>query len=374
MSEYIYGTIDTTAEKVGYTPHYLDLLAQHYSQLVDSGRIMGAGFLLARKGQIFAHQTTGKLNYQPDSPLLQPDSIKGLASITKVFTATAIMQLVETGKLWLEQPVATVIPEFDTPLHKNIQLRHLLTHTSGLLADPGYFTEPKASNIFATIQEQGVLSAILSGPLQSEPGTQWSYSSISFRVLAEIVSRVSGKHFNDYLVTELFTPLGMTRTFMEVPDALLDRVCVIGDWILPRIAEAHTRDAKMLPEGGGGAYATMLDLFYFGSAYLNGGHYKGQRILGRKTCETMTRNQTPTVTAFHWGKKLKQFDYGLGWSLFCDGSTVTPGTYNHEGWGWSSLFLDPAEHFIYISIVNDPHEWDPVVMVQPRVIAFAGVE
>jgi hypothetical protein len=89
--------------------------------------------------------------------------------------------------------------------------------------------------------------------------------------------------------------------------------------------------------------------------------------------ETMTRDQLDNVPSFHWGKNCKVFRYGLGWSFFCDGPTVSPECLNHEGSGWMSLFVDPREQFIYASFFDDNRDWDPKVMVNTRTIACSGI-
>jgi CubicO group peptidase (beta-lactamase class C family) len=140
------GVCDISVQEAAFDPKAIERIDAHYTSLVDSGRIQAAGWLLARSGKIFSHRTIGKLTYKKDSAPFKPDSIKNITSISKVFTASAIMKLVERGIIWLEQPVKTIIPEFDTVMHSPINIKHLLTHTSGLPADGGYFNEPYPLN------------------------------------------------------------------------------------------------------------------------------------------------------------------------------------------------------------------------------------
>ena len=374
MSVYSAGHVDTIPEKAQYNKVQLQKLADYYNMLVINKRVQAAGFLLSSNGQIFAHQATGKLTFEANSPDIKCDSIKKVASITKLFTATAIMKLVEDGVLWLEQPLKTILPEFDNQMYGNINLWHLLTHTSGLPADPGYFFEPFPVDFMSYFSHKNWIEKILTGPIQSSPGENWNYCSLGFAILAEVVSRVSGQHFNDYVQDHIFKPLKMTRSFMEIPDNLKSEICIsnIDDYKDIEIANS-TKSSGRAPRGGGGAYSTMYDLFRFGQCFVNGGELDGNRILGRKTVEVMTRNQLEGVYSYHWGKKCKNYRQGLGWSFFSDGPTVSPETYNHEGWGWCSLFIDPTEKFIYISFSADYTAWDPDVMVKPRTIAFSGI-
>ena len=374
MATYLEGKVDTTASKARYDSHTLESLTDYYARLVDSGRVHGAGFLLARDGQVFAHKTAGRLRYvKGDETPYKPDSIKQIASITKVFTATAIMQLVERGVIWLAQPVADILPEFRTPMHKGISIWHLLTHTSGIAADNGYWGEPYPVDDFKAYQRSTWLKkAALAGPVECKPGEQWNYSSTGFVILAEIVSRASGMHFNEFVEKNILHKIGMDRSFMEVPERLQDEVMLMAEWSKDAMVRAAER--KGAPNGGGGVYSTLHDLFRFAQCVMDGGTIDGVRLLGRKTVEEMTRNQLDGVPSYHWGLNCKNYRQGLGWGFFCDGSTVGPATFNHEGWGWCSLFVDPVERFIFVSMLNDAKEWSPDLMVKPRTMAFSGID
>src|SRR5512133_3170750 len=134
MSRWIQGRIDASPADCRYDDASIARMTASYEKLLDAGKVQAAGFLMARGGKIFAHQTLGRRTTDPASDPFRPEHIKRIASITKIVTATAIMQLVEEGALWIEMPVKSILPEFDTPLHGGITIKHLLTHTSGLAA------------------------------------------------------------------------------------------------------------------------------------------------------------------------------------------------------------------------------------------------
>jgi CubicO group peptidase (beta-lactamase class C family) len=360
MNEYIQGRVEISPEEARFDRRKLDCLADQYMRLCEKGRIMGAGFLLARYGKIFAWQSIGRRSIESETDLLMPDSIKRIASITKVVTASAIMKLVESGTIWLEQPVKTIIPEFDTAMHGTITLWHLLTHTSGLRADGSYFLEPYPLNLWEQTRSPGWLTkAALAGPVQHSPGEQWNYC------------RVSGMHYNDFVEKEIFAAIGMNRSFLEVPKALWPEVVLSAEWDRRAMENAGARTGS--PFGGNGVYSTPHDLFKLGQLFLNRGEYNGKRLLGKKTCEEMTRDQIGGLPSFHWGRCSRNYRQGLGWGFFCDGSMVGPATYNHEGWGWCALYVDPVEEFVYVAFIADSEEWDPEVIVKPRTTAFAGI-
>jgi CubicO group peptidase (beta-lactamase class C family) len=373
MSEWLKAQVDISPKDASYDDAKIARLEAHFGKRIHEDGLQGASFLMARHGKVFAHRSLGRLTHEKNSPPLKPDSIKGIASISKMFTATAVMRLVENGYIWLEQPVKSILKEFDTPMHGGITIWHLLTHTSGLRADGGYWSEPYPLETWELMQRDDWLTkAALAGPVQCKPGEQWNYCTIAFHVLGEIVSRVSGKYFDDYVMDEIVKPLGMTRTFMEVPKALWPETIVSTDWDKETLTKP--RDRKGAPHSGGGVYSTLHDLFKLGQCFLNGGEYGGVRILGKKTCQEMTRNQLlPGVPSHHWGKNCKSYRQGLGWEFYADGPTMGPDTYNHEGWGWCSLFVDPVEEFIFTSFLAYPKEWNPDLMVSPRTIAFGGI-
>lgn len=372
MAASIEGPVDLTPREARYDESRLALLEETFARAIDAGKLQGASFLMARQGKVFAHRALGRLTPAPDSPPLRPDSIKDLASLTKPVTATAVMKLVEDGVLWLEQPVKTLIPELDNPIHGGINLWHLLTHTSGLPPDSGYLCEPYPHPWFDWWKpgEDWLRKQVLVGAPVGRPGESWNYCSNGFVLLAEIVARASGKHFGDYLREKIFEPLGMDRTFYGVPPGLADQIVWAKEWQLEK--PLHARDCDS-PDGGGGVSSTLHDVFKLGQCFLNGGEYGGRRILGKKTAAEMTRNQLSGVPAFHWGKRLGEFRHGLGWGFFADGSTVGPATYCHEGYGWCALYVDPVEQFVYAQFVPDDHEFDPDIQVKPRTIAFSGI-
>jgi len=372
MSQWIQGKLDSSPQECRYRPESVGAVAAAYERLIQAGTVHSAGFLMARGGRIFAHQTAGRKTYEEGSEPYRPEHIKRIASITKIVTATAVMQLAEEGKLWLEMPVKDLIPEFDTNLHRGIHVRHLLTHTSGLSADGGYFNEPHPIETFERMfDEDWLTKLVLAGPLQGEPGRQWAYCSKGFGVLAELVSRASGMHFNEYVEKRVLKAIGMDRSFMEVPKELWPESTRIADWDEKLVAKAAER--KGMPQGGGGCSSTLYDLYRLGQCYLNGGEIDGKRLVSKKVAAEMARNQLDGVPAYHWGKKIPSFRHGLGWGFFCDGSFVGPRTYNHEGWGWCSLFVDPEEEFVFVMTTGAEIDWNPAVMVYPRAAAFAGL-
>lgn len=366
------GIVDVPPEEVDYNPTRLEQLDSHFQKLIQDQKIQGAGYLLSRYGKIFAHRSLGRLCYDNDLAEFKPDSIRRIYSITKLFTAIALMKLVEDGLLYLEQPVMTVIEEFNTPAHNKINLLHLLTHTSGLAPDPGYFSEPypieqKWWNTDNWIKE------LLSGPLCAPPGTAWNYCSSGYAILGEVISRVSGIHCEEYIRSNIIEPLAMEDTFFDLPENRLNRTCFVWKWEREELQYKPDRSKKIPPRSGGGLYSTLYDLWKLGQMVLNGGIFNGNRIISRKTLEYMTRNHLkPNTPAFHWGANFQDFRHGLGFNLLLS-ELLSPDTFNHEGYGRSALYIDPTEQLIAVYFIPADADWIPEAFINPRTIIWSGL-
>ncbi len=355
------GEVDCAPSEARYDERALGALDAHFERMIEAGRIQCGSYILSRSGKIFANKAIGSLTWKEDSPPLRTDSIRHIASISKIFTAIAVMQLVERGKLYLYQSVASIIPEFDTKQHRDITLVDLLTHTSGLKPDSGAMTEPYPLGwkMFDDSPE-GIsegLKDFLSGPVLRPRGAEWMYCSMGFAVLAEIVKRRTGMSFIDYLKAEIFEPLGMAETGVgTVDDRERDRVCLTGEneeWLYDR------RFGKYMEvlAASNGIISTLGDMHRFGLALLNGGKLGDARIIGESALKHMTRNQLSGVRSVCWGSpECKDYHYGLGFVLF-EGGNFSPGCFGHEGAGRSVLIVDPAEEFVAMWFVPSKIDW-----------------
>jgi CubicO group peptidase (beta-lactamase class C family) len=368
------GQTDVTPEEVGYNPSRLEIFDAFLLNLVQKNKLQCAGYLLSRNGKVIAKKSMGKLSGVEDQGDYMPDSIRRVASITKAFTAVAIMKLLEEGKLYLDQPIHTILTEIDDTMHCTITIFHLLTHTSGVVADPGYFSEPYMRGWWDSPQDQPWIHRILLGPMQSKPGEAWTYSSSGFTLLGEIISRVSGVDYEEYIRQAIIEPLGLTKTFFEVPEHLHNEVCVVNEWDEKRLKSTEPRTG-LPPRSGGGLYSSMQDLWAFGQMLLNNGELNGKRIIGRKTAEAMTRNHLFGVPSYYWGSNLKDKGYTLGLTVHNDPwEMVSSGTYSHGGAGRCELLVDPIEQAILVLIVPSTIGWVPESVNNPRNILWSGLE
>ncbi|MFW6287444.1 MAG: serine hydrolase domain-containing protein [bacterium] len=366
-------------DDVGFIPEKVRVLDNHLMKLIEDKRLQGAGYLLSKGNKIFVHKSMGKLRWDDDRSEFMPDSIWNLASITKLFTAAAILQLVENGQVRIDQPLMEIMDEFNHPLFNSITIFHLLTHTSDLCPDPGAYFEPYPARR-NWYNKKNWIEGLLSGHTRVEPGKEWRYSSAGFTLLGEIVSRVSGTRYDEYVVENILKPLGMNDTFFEIPEDKLSRAClsdgVTEEKIKKWMDEYRNRPDWAPPKAGGGLASTLDDLQKFANMIINKGQYNGNRILSRKTVERMTRNQLKGVMDNCWENVNFEKAYGLGIKVHENNFLLTPGTVSHEGAGLSALYIDPEEKFVFAMFgpLYKGVEWEARAIFNSLNIVWSGLE
>jgi CubicO group peptidase (beta-lactamase class C family) len=387
--------VEVTPAEAGFSEIALERLDDLLASLVKGQRLQCASYLLSREGKTFAHKSMGALQHTKGSADLKPDSIRRIASITKWFTLVALLRLVEEGKLYLTQPVKEWLEEFNPSPYDKITVYHLLTHTSGLTADPGYFTEAYPMGWWEyefafdeqdedkrkswTAEEAGKhrksqwIKAMLAGPIISEPGTQWNYSSAGFALLGEIISRITGVSYDEYVHKTIIEPLELTRSFFEVPVELHQEVCLINDWDAERLTNRENR-TNLPPRAGGGLYSTLSDIHRLGQMILNEGTLEGKRIISRKSIELIKRDQFPKgLPAFNWGARDTDFHVGLSSFFSRVGEPSYPTTITHEGAGRSALIVDDEERLVVSLFVPTAIEWVPESLINVKNIIWSGL-
>jgi CubicO group peptidase (beta-lactamase class C family) len=350
-----------TPEEAGMSAERIRRVAELAESWVAQGITPALVVLVARHGIIVLHEAFGRRTPEPDSPPLRRDTLYPLASLTKPIAATAVMILVEDGLLGLNRPVAEYIPEFTGEGKQAVMVHHLLTHTSGLrnedvaayaeerfgVADPSPSGEVRPPDIWDTP------SLGYEAPLWKPPGTEMSYCSYGYSVLAEIVCRVSGKRFEAFTHERIFAPLGMNDTSHVEPDLPRDRV-------VQRPAEAPSANwlLRDRSRGSSGALSTARDMAIFGQMFLNRGRYGDARILSPASVAAMTRNQIPGISARYGEELFREAAFGLGWSIQENkkdyyGTLCSPRTFTHGGAGGVALRVDPVYELVgvYFSVL-----------------------
>jgi CubicO group peptidase (beta-lactamase class C family) len=313
---------------------------------IQAGHIPGAMVLVGAHGRTVYRAVFGAQSLEPALEPLSADDIFDLASLTKVVaTTTAVMQLVEAGRLDLDKPVAAYWPAFAANGKAEITVRELLTHTSGLRPDLDLSSDWRG-------EDAALLGASAERPIRP-PGAAFLYSDINFIVLGELVRRVSGEPLDVYVQRHIFQPLRMVDTGFTPSDAQLARI-VPTDREDGQLRWGRVQDPTAYRMGGvaghAGLFSTADDLARFAQMLLQGGSLDGARILAPETVALMTRPAT-----LPGGVRR-----GLGWdsaSPYSAGMDAAfgPSAYGHTGYTGCSLWIDPSSKSFLILLTSRLH-------------------
>lgn len=371
---------EATPQSVGISPERLKKLDAMLEESIKNEELPGLVALIVRNGKIVYHSAKGFADVE-SGKAMQKDAIFRIASQTKAITSTAVMMLWEEGKFRLDDPISKFIAEFKNPqvlqnfrygdtsftavaANKEITIRHLLTHTSGL----GYGVIDGDEQMRMIYNKAGIIDLYTTEnisigdnvkklaklPLHHNPGEKFTYSE-GLDVLGYLVEIVSGKPFDQFLRKRLFEPLGMQDTWFYLPEAKASRLVTIhrkanGKWEgFPTTfydPNYPITGAKKFFSGGAGLSSTAKDYATFLQMYLNGGELNGVRILSPTTIETMMQNQTGNL----WGGGKH---YGLAFGVvnekgIAEGGAGSVGTFDWGGYFNTQYFADPEEKIIGI--------------------------
>lgn len=394
---YTQGKTDCSPEQAGYDESRIEVLNNHLQGLINDGEIQCASYCVSRGGKVFMHGAVGPLSYKKeDQTPLTPEAVHYIASITKTFTAVAIMKLVEDGYTRLDVPVGEILPQFNTPPFNKINLFHLLTHTSGMHPDGGCFENKYEISSWGLIdlayklhkKEDGEfdwIAASLANGVRKEPGVEWMYCSFGFSILGAIIEKLTGIFAHNYIEDYIVKPLGMENSGFKMTADKAKR-SILNDehrerWLNSIITGKEEKDEgdeiwEKIPSTGGGMHSTPYDLIRYGNMMLNGGSFDGVRILGRKAVEKMTAKAIHNIPNYTWGGNEPERGYGVGFDRrFGPAFTFSEGTYMHEGAGACSLYIDPKEELVAAWIVPFAKEgWFPRALFNVQNIIWSGLK
>lgn len=284
----------------------------------------------------------GHLDWAP-SPVPDANTLWDLASLTKVVGMTsAMMQLVEQGRVDLHAPVQRYLPEWTGTNKERVTVRHLITHQSGLPAFKQYYK--------LNVSPDSTLRLFFQTPLDALPGVRMVYSDIGAILLGKIVERVSGERLDAYLARHVFGPLGMHDTRFRPSAALLPRIAPTerDPWRGRHLrGEVHDENAFALGgiSGHAGLFSTAHDLDRLARVYLNGGSLDGARLA---TAETIRRFTTVADSSFS--------SRGLGWDTpsanSSGGHYLARPAFGHTGYTGTSLWIAP-QHDLYVLLLTN---------------------
>ncbi|TWT38889.1 serine hydrolase domain-containing protein [Blastopirellula retiformator] len=321
-------------------------------KFADEGKIAGAVTLVAKDGQIIHHAADGKAVLETDRPMTT-DTMFAIASMTKPITATAVMMLVDEGKLSLDEPVSKYLPEFaDVKLKdgkspsRPITFRDCMTHTAGFQGSQSFQTSLRDA-----------AKEVATRPLLFEPGSKWSYSP-GLTVAGAAVEVVSGIPLEKFLETRLFQPLGMNDTTFfpsKTQQARTAQIYSPGEQpgTLKASGNAYSDPSKVKgPNPSAGLVTTAADLVKFYQMMLDGGQADGKRYLSESAVAEMTKLQTGDLkTGFTAG-----CGWGLGFYLVREPQGVTgmlsPGAFGHGGAFGTQGWIDPEKKMIFVLMIQ----------------------
>jgi CubicO group peptidase (beta-lactamase class C family) len=325
--------------------------------------------LAARHGKVALHEAVGYAE-RASGREAKTDDVFHLFSVTKTFTAAAVLRCVDRGDIQLTTPVAEVIPEFGTKGKQRVTIAQLLSHTGGISADLPFMPP----NLLG--DTEAVALAVSNQALQTKPGGIVSYSPIgAFAVLGEIVRRLDGgsRAFRDILHQEIFAPLGMKSTHLALrPDLVSRRVPVVvrdrTPGIIPpeALESINVMHSETFEMPGGGALGTAHDLFRWTELLRRRGELDGARILSPALLQFALTNQTgDEINHIFDGmceaRGWDQFPAFLGLGFFLRGEgvfqmpfglTASPGTFGGLGAGSTMFWVDPQRELAFVCLTT----------------------
>ncbi len=336
------------AESLGFDRERLATVASFVASQVDSA-FPGVVVAVGRHGRVALLTAAG--HYGVDDPRpVDSHTVFDLASLTKVIgLTTACMLLVDAGRLDLDAPVGTYLPEFRGPWKDRVTIRHLLTHASGLPAWRPLFREAR--------DRRGALALVDTTPLDTVPGTRFVYSDLGAIVLTQVVERITGEPLDRFLETTVFQPLGMTATTFLPPRTWRDRIAPTENDTVFRHrmirGEVHDENAGRLGgvSGHAGLFSNVPDLVRFANWLLD---------LERPTAPCSVLCLSPgTVEQFTRRQDLPPGSTrALGWDTPSDsgyssaGSKLSRRSFGHTGFTGTSIWLDPERDLFIVLLTN----------------------
>ncbi|MEX1054833.1 MAG: glycoside hydrolase family 3 N-terminal domain-containing protein [Rhodothermales bacterium] len=335
---------------------------------IEDGAFPGAAVAIGRGGVLTKLDSYGYFTYENRTPITTRSRFD-MASLTKVIsTTTAAMKLVEEDRLDLEDHVVEYLPEFGMNGKEKVRIRHLLTHSAGLIP-------------FRTFHKMGVtrrealIDSIMAEKLIYTPGTDSRYSDFSMITLMLVIEKITGRDFASYAEEEIFKPLGMVDTgFLDTtgPDTTVVPTEVDAGFRNRLIqGEVHDETAWILggTSGHAGLFSTVEDLSKFAYMLLNDGEINGRRFLNPETIRKFTRPYAP-----------KKHTRAMGWDTPSrDGYTSAgrhfgPKSFGHTGFTGTSMWLDPEQDLFVILLTNRVYptrENSKITQIRPKLADIA---
>lgn len=341
-------------------------------QAISDDEFPGAVLAVVRNGKIAYLKAYGYKQIEPTKEEMTTNTIFDLASLSKsTATAIATMLLIERGEVRLQDNVSYFLPDFQpwadstATKKREIKIVNLLTHTSGL---PSYASVQALQQQYDTPNPKGLMTHIDSVKRQSEPGTKFNYSCLNFITLQAVIEKVTGTNLKHFTSENIYKPLGMKYTgFMPSSDLspLIAPTEKQTDGTILK-GEVHDPLARIMNggiSGNAGLFSTAEELAILATMLMNGGEYKGKRVMSPLAVEAMI-----TVP-----KGLEEFGRTLGWDNYSpyasnNGDLFGKRTFGHTGYTGTSMIIDPDNKTAVILLTNRVHPQDKGSQVRLRAL------
>jgi CubicO group peptidase (beta-lactamase class C family) len=380
------------SEKKRLDKRKLDKIHEHIVDNIKTGSIPGAVVLVAQKGKILHYEATGYSDIE-SGKVLTKDNVFRMASMSKPITGVAVLLLIDQGKISLNDPLSKYIPQFKNmrvattkkhtseqdyqpdpnapadrvssmvryntvPANREITIKDLLTHSSGI--GQGQISSSEIYKIPREIYENLAvyIPKLANAPLEFQPGTSTGYSPLSgFEILGRVVEVVSGETLDKFLSNHLFKPLEMKNTgFGNFQKSVSKKIPVMykrtDKGLIRDTVQQSTFIDSVYFSGAAGMVSTIEDYYHFAQMLMNGGTYKGKRIISREIINQMS---TPQLS-----DTIKYFSSDQTWGLSVrvvtsDNGSAAPLTKGCFGWSgaWGTHFwIDPVHKIVAIYMTN----------------------
>ena len=386
LNTFIYGQSAIYDTSVGSS---LTAIDNYLTENIENGVIPGGVFLVAEKGKIKYFKSFGFDDQSMNKPY-ENDNIFRIASMTKSLTVVSVLQLMEKGKLDLDDPVSKYIPSFKKTMvldrfnssdssyttvkqKKEITIRNLLTHTSGI-----YYGSFEKDSLRAVYTKNDLMSFGLStdqftteemvnkiavAPLAFQPGTHYKYG-LNMEVLGRVIEVVSKTSLDKYFSENIFGPLGMKDTYFYLPKEKQDRLAKLhASDTVQNIIENPFLEYPKMPAynhfaGGGGLSSTTLDYATLCMALANKGSLNKKRILKKKTVKLLSEPEFTELDNNNSGfmSNVEEMGFGLGyWVVKKENPAMSPLSKGSFGWGGvfnTKYYIDPKKDIVIVGMTQ----------------------
>lgn len=328
-------SIDSSIEVDTVLAQKLDEFVSAFNETSSNQKING-NILIAKEGKIITIRSYGMADIINNIPVTE-DTVFRIASTTKFFTALGIMQLYEKGLLDLNDKVSKYFPEQQRG--DEITIHHLLTHTSGITAD---ISLGSGTEVFSYIPKEKFIEVINKRNLDYEPGEKMKYSNLGYTLLADIIEKVSGMAYEEYMKKNIFNPAGMNMTGCDKSKDKINNLALPYVTFGDKVSESRQYDMSNFI-GSGNIYSTVKDMYLFDLALHE------EKLISKATLEIMTK--------IHISES-KGWNYGYGCEI---GDVKGHRWFGHPGnypYGYTSCYMSFLDDGLTVIMQNNKNWYE----------------